>query len=82
MYSLVTRITFVAYAPVAQLDRVTGYEPVGQGFESLLAHQSKNPVDLRRWDFCLFYYVLINKNLSAAVNIFLFTIYQISAIIY
>ncbi len=28
-------------APVAQLDRVTGYEPVGRGFESLLAHQSK-----------------------------------------
>ena len=23
--------------PVAQLDRVTGYEPVGQGFESLQA---------------------------------------------
>ena len=29
----------IQYAPVAQLDRVTGYEPVGQGFESLLAHQ-------------------------------------------
>ena len=28
------------YAPVAQLDRVTGYEPVGRGFESLLAHHS------------------------------------------
>ena len=27
-------------ALVAQLDRVTGYEPVGRGFESLLAHQS------------------------------------------
>ena len=26
-------------ALVAQLDRVTGYEPVGRGFESLLAHQ-------------------------------------------
>lgn len=26
-------------APVAQLDRVTGYEPVGQGFESLQARQ-------------------------------------------
>ena len=26
------------YAPVAQLDRVTGYEPVGQGFESLPAY--------------------------------------------
>ena len=25
-------------ALLAQLDRVTGYEPVGQGFESLAAH--------------------------------------------
>ena len=29
----------VAYAPVAQLDRVTDYESVGRGFESLLAYQ-------------------------------------------
>ena len=28
------------YAPVAQLDRVTGYEPVGRGFESLPAYQN------------------------------------------
>ena len=28
-------IFFVRYAAVAQLDRVTGYEPVGRGFESL-----------------------------------------------
>ena len=28
-----------AYAPVAQLDRVTDYESVGRGFESLLAYQ-------------------------------------------
>ena len=28
-------------ALLAQLDRVTGYEPVGQGFESLTAHQQK-----------------------------------------
>ena len=28
-----------AYAPVAQLDRVSGYEPEGRGFESLLACQ-------------------------------------------
>jgi hypothetical protein len=26
-------------APVAQLDRVLGYEPRGRGFESLRAHQ-------------------------------------------
>ena len=31
------------YAPVAQLDRVFGYEPKGQGFESLLAcHEKKS----------------------------------------
>ena len=29
----------VAHAPVAQLDRVLGYEPRGQEFESLRAHQ-------------------------------------------
>ena len=31
-----------AYAPVAQLDRVTGYEPVGRGFESLSARHGKS----------------------------------------
>ena len=36
--SLVIRST---NAPVAQLDRVTGYEPVGQGFESLPARQER-----------------------------------------
>ena len=34
-YLLIERL---ASALVAQLDRVTGYEPVGRGFESLLAH--------------------------------------------
>ena len=28
------------FALIAQLDRVTGYEPVGRGFESLSARQS------------------------------------------
>ena len=36
------------YAPVAQLDRVTGYEPVGQGFESLPARQEKSLVQLNK----------------------------------
>ena len=31
-----------AYAPVAQLDRVFGYEPKGQGFESLQARQKRS----------------------------------------
>ncbi len=29
-------------APVAQLDRATGFEPVGRGFESLRAHHKYN----------------------------------------
>ena len=29
-----------AYAPIAQLDRVTDYESVGRGFESLSAYQN------------------------------------------
>ena len=39
------------------LDRVTGYEPVGRGFESLLAHQSfliltkENPQCIKSVDF-------------------------------
>jgi hypothetical protein len=33
-------------APVAQLDRVLGYEPRGQEFESLPAHQT-----LKAWSF-------------------------------
>ena len=39
------------------LDRVTGYEPVGRGFESLLAHQSfsiltkENPQCMKSVDF-------------------------------
>ena len=31
-------------ASLAQLDRVTGYEPVGRGFESLLAHQIRSVI--------------------------------------
>ena len=34
-------IYFYWYALVAQLDRVTGYEPVGRGFESLPAYQKR-----------------------------------------
>ena len=34
-------------APVAQLDRVTGYEPVGRGFESLQARQTKRTLHLQ-----------------------------------
>ncbi len=37
------------YAPVAQLDRVTGYEPVGRGFESLPAYHKKRAERLFFW---------------------------------
>ena len=40
------------YALVAQLDRVTGYEPVGQGFESLPARQNKATTSVVALFFC------------------------------
>ena len=40
------------YAPIAQLDRVTGYEPVGRGFESLSAyHMSTLTLIELAWTF-------------------------------
>ena len=48
---------FIPYALVAQLDRVTGYEPVGQGFESLLAHQLKTALH-KALRFFAFYYII------------------------
>ena len=35
-------IGHLRYAPLAQLDRVSGYGPEGQGFESLKACQNKS----------------------------------------
>ena len=35
-------LLLLKYAPVAQLDRVSGYEPEGRGFESLLAYQQRD----------------------------------------
>ena len=35
----------IAYALLAQLDRVFGYEPKGQGFESLAARQPQSLVN-------------------------------------
>ena len=51
------------YAPVAQLDRVTGYEPVGRGFESLPAHQLKPNDDSHLsvlMDFLIFFGVWLS----------------------
>ena len=41
----------IAHAPVAQLDRVTDYESVGQGFESLPAYQKKSRYPFGYLDF-------------------------------
>ena len=43
------------YAPIAQLDRVTDYESVGRGFESLSAYHLKS---LKLHGFRLFSYFL------------------------
>ncbi len=37
-----SKVRIQSYAPVAQLDRVLGYEPSGREFESLRARQYKN----------------------------------------
>ncbi len=42
----------ITYAPLAQLDRVFGYEPKGQGFESLTARQK------RTWIFQVLFVLL------------------------
>ncbi len=42
----------VGYASVAQLDRVTGYEPVGRGFESLRMCQRQQMPSTRYLFFC------------------------------
>ena len=36
------------YVPLAQPDRVFGYEPKGRGFESLKARQKEAPI-VKRW---------------------------------
>src|SRR5215470_11772926 len=39
-FGILRRLHSTQCAPVAQLDRATGYEPVGRVFESLRAHHS------------------------------------------
>ena len=38
--ALIRNISALQYAPVAQLDRVAGSDPVGRGFESLQARHT------------------------------------------
>ena len=55
----------VKYAPVAQLDRVNGYEPLGRGFESLQAHHTVAKRTLLRFLFknlhILYYFFFLRK---------------------
>ena len=48
-----SRLQSAECAPVAQLDRATGYEPVGRAFESLRAHHSKSFKSNQMRRFCL-----------------------------
>ena len=61
------------YAPVAQLDRVTDYESVGRGFESLLAYQSRIIRTLSQWekgsDYFCFWEDITDKMISCEFNI-------------
>ena len=43
---------FLKYAPVAQLDRVPGYEPGGRRFESFLAHHTIKKAHFK-WAFLI-----------------------------
>ena len=47
----------VSYAPVAQPDRVTGYEPVCRGFESLPARDKAGEFSA----FLLLFFCFVNK---------------------
>ena len=49
------------YAPLAQLDRAFGYEPKGQGFESLAARQKRSDT-LVLLLFLFFYNFLRDSN--------------------
>ena len=44
------KLVKIRHAPIAQLDRVFGYEPKGRGFESLLACQPSTSA-LKKLDY-------------------------------
>lgn len=56
-------------ALVAQLDRVTGYEPVGRGFESLQARQAKNTTSF------VVFFVVCGKMLCDFYRLHLFALF-------
>lgn len=51
--AIIVKLFETAYAPVAQLDRVSDYESEGQGFESLLARHDKRPTICWPFIFCI-----------------------------
>ena len=57
-----------AYAPVAQLDRVTDYESVGRGFESLLAYQKETTIFGRRLSFLFVLFTFLFSFFSLLSN--------------
>ena len=64
-------IILLVNATVAQLDRVLGYEPSGQGFESLQLHQKKERAETLALFFCYFKLVLnIFAHLECLAHIF------------
>ena len=63
--SVEERINTTSYAPVAQLDRVGGFEPLGREFESLRVRQTtKGP--LYAGLFCL--WTLVSENSPVRQN--------------
>ena len=50
--------------PLAQLDRVFGYEPKGRGFESLMARQKEMHLHLL---FCILYISIVAEVASTEI---------------
>ena len=56
-------------APVAQLDRVGGFEPLGRGFESLRVHQNKQPQPFKLgFLLFMFFRVLVRISVRTALT--------------
>ena len=56
-----------AYAPIAQLDRVTDYESVGRGFESLSAYQKRIIRILSLWEKDSDYFCFWQDNMDRVI---------------
>ena len=56
------------HAPLAQLDRVPGYEPVGRGFESLMARQRRAVVETAFFCYSAAYAAYLNERIHMQPN--------------